>query len=280
MKLGAAPETARARPGQRGSVRLSFERRGGRTVLRERYASAPFGAVRAHYPDGFGTAEVQITNPSGGILGGDHLDLEVSVAPGTAATVLTQAANKAYRGNESIQKADFHLGDCALLEYLPHHLIPYPGSSYNQTTTFRLAPDAALLTWDAYSAGRIARDERFVFDALHSKATILRDGISEVVDGFHLSGNAEGGPEHFGGYSYMASAYIAAPADLAPLAEQLHDSLAPMQGTLASASAPAANLCAVRILTHNATALYALLNITRETTRNFLGLPAPTRAIS
>jgi urease accessory protein len=65
--------------GQRGSLRLSFEPGENRTVLAGWYTSAPFGSVRSNYPDDSGIAEVQITNPSGGILGSDHLELEISL---------------------------------------------------------------------------------------------------------------------------------------------------------------------------------------------------------
>lgn len=95
---GEAAGLARAPGGQRGALRLGFGRRGERTVLADRHASAPFGAVRANYPDGSGMPEVQITNPSDGILGGDRLEIEADLAPGSSATVLTQAANKAYGG--------------------------------------------------------------------------------------------------------------------------------------------------------------------------------------
>jgi urease accessory protein len=141
--------TRTKKTGQRGSLRLSFEPKDNRTVLAGRYTSSPFGAVRANYPDGSGIAEVQITNPSGGILGGDRLELEISLAPGSSATILTQAATKAYRGETSGQRALFRVGEGAFLEYLPHHLIPYSGSDYRQETTFQLAPDSTLITWDA-----------------------------------------------------------------------------------------------------------------------------------
>lgn len=277
MRLDVTPGAARA--GQRGVLRLLFERRGGRMVLARKYSSAPFGAVRAHYPDGSGVPEVQITNPAGGILGGDHLRMEVSLSSGASATVLTQAANKAYRGVESVQRAGFHVGEGALLEYLPHHLIPYPGSSYRQTTQFHLASDATLLTWDAYAAGRIARDERFAFDGLHNRTTILRDGTERAIDAFHLPGNADD-HEPFGGYSYLASAYITAPTDLTPLAEKVHDALTRTPETLASASAPAPDLCVARVLAQDAITLYTLLNRSREVARKFLDLPTPARAIS
>jgi hypothetical protein len=147
------------RTGQHGSLWLSFEPKDDRTVLAGRYTRSPFGTVRANYPDGSGIPEVQITNPSGGILGGDSLKLEISLSPGSSATILTQAANKAYRGASSEQRAFFRVGEGAFFEYLPHHLIPYSGSDYRQVTAFDLAPDSTLITWDAYAAGRVARLE-------------------------------------------------------------------------------------------------------------------------
>ncbi|MBA3426154.1 MAG: urease accessory protein UreD [Rubrobacter sp.] len=165
--VGELPEHGQT--GHRGGLRLSFGRRGERTVLGERFASAPFGVVRANYPDGSGMAEVQITNPSGGILGGDHLEMDVAVAPDASATVITQAANKAYRGAESSQQAIFRVEGGAFLEYLPHHLIPYPGSDYRQRAVLHLAPEATLITWDAFAAGRVARGERFAFTRLRSR---------------------------------------------------------------------------------------------------------------
>ena len=41
--------------------------------------------------------EVQATNSSGGVLGGDRLQAEMDLAPGSSVTVPTRAANKAYR---------------------------------------------------------------------------------------------------------------------------------------------------------------------------------------
>ncbi len=232
--------------------------------------------MKANYPDGSGIPEVQITNPSGGTLGGDRLGAEVHLAPGSPATVLTQAANKAYRGVEASQKAVFRVGEDAFLEYLPHHLIPYAGSNYSQETTFHLAPDATLLAWDAFSAGRVARGERFAFDRLRARTGISRDGRTEAMDGLDLAG----GDERFGGYSYTAAVYILAAGDLGPLAEELHDLLAGLSGALASASAPAPGLCVARILTDGAPELYRALNGVRALVRESFGFPAPAREVA
>lgn len=245
-------------------------------MLAGRYSGAPFGAVRAGYGDASGAAEVQVTNPSGGILGGDELRMEVSLAPGCSATVLTQAANKAYGGPEARQDASFEVGEGAVLEYLPHHLIPYASSNYFQRTEISLARSATLLAWDAFSAGRIARGERFAYSRLFSRTRITRDGLPEVIDGFDLSP----GGEPFGGYSYLAGFYILAPLDLAPLADGLHEALLPGgPRILASASALSFGLCAVRILARDATALYRALNTCRAASRAHLGLPPPSREV-
>ena len=262
------------RAGQRGSLRLEFSPRGGRTALVRRHASTPFGAVKAGYPDGSGNAEVQVTNPSGGVLGGDRLDMKVSLAPDAAATIITQGATKAYQGLTAEQNSIFDLGNNACLEYLPHHLIPYAGSNFRQTTDFRLDDSATLIYWETFSAGRVARDERFGYESLSSRTRIFRGGIPQVVEGFDLSS----GGEPFGGYSYIGSLYILASADLSSLAEELHDGLTG-NGVLASAGVPVDGLCAVRILSEGAHDLYRGLNVCRLTARSFLGLTPPPREV-
>ena len=99
--------------------------------------------------------------------------------------------------------------------------------------------------------------------------------MPEATDGFDLLG----GGERFGGYSYVASAYVSAPQDLAPLAEELHDFLSRLPETLASASAPTSRLCAVRVMATGAGALYGALNGFRGISRRILGRPAPAREV-
>ena len=267
--------TTPTRLGQRGSLRLAFEFQRGRTILSGRHASTPFGAVRASYPDASGMAEVHITNPAGGVLGGDCLNMEISLAPGSAATILTQGATKVYRGDVARQDAFFEVGENALLEYLPHHLIPYAGSSYRQITEFSLAEGATLVAWDACAAGRVARGERFGFDSLINRTRVFREGAPEVVDGFKLSG----GGEPFGGYSYLGALYLVSPENLSSLAEKLHSSVSSIPGSLSSASVPAPSLCVVRALTRDAPTLYRTLNECRATARSLLGFPAPPRQV-
>jgi urease accessory protein len=268
------------RTGQHGELRLKLEKRGAKTSLTGRYFTVPFGPTWAIYPDATGTPELQITHPAGGVLGGDGYEIDVTLEADACATVLTTGATKAYRGPQALQRAVFRIGQGAFLEHLPHHVIPFAGSAYRQETTFRLAPDATLLAWDAYSAGRVARGERFAFTALSNRTRLFRGNVSEILEGFDLPG----GGEPFGGYSYLGTVYASAPRDLAPqglelLAEELHAALSGSPVTLASASTPAPGLCVTRVLARGAPALYRALNAARAAAREFLELPPPAREL-
>lgn len=238
----------------------------------------PFGPTWAIYPPGAeDIPELLVITPAGGIVGGDRYDIDVTLGPGAAASVLTTGATKVYRGPDSCQSAVFRADEGALLEYLPHHAIPFADSSHRQDSTFYLSEGATLLCWEAYSAGRVGRGERFAFSTLASRTRIFRDGVPEIVDGFELSG----GGEPFGGYPYTATVYACAPRALDTLAGQLHALLSELPGTLASSSTPASasGLCVTRVLARNAPSLYRALNGCRRVIRDHLGLPEPVRKV-
>jgi len=254
-------------------VRLA--QRDGVTAIARRFSQAPFGPAHLTFPDGSGIPEIQITNPGGGTLGGDHLDLEVVAEAHCRATVATQAATKVYRGPLAVQRAELRLAPNAFLEYLPHHVIPYASSNYRQETAVDLAASATLIAWEPVSAGRLALGERFAFSTLSTRLRVVRDGILAAVDGCELVQ----GEEPFGGYSYTATVFVVAPRDLRRLADELHAFLTTLP-LYASASAPADGLVAARILAGNAPALYRALNGSRAIARAELGLPLPPRSVN
>jgi urease accessory protein len=231
-------------------------------------------------PDTSGMPEVMLTNPGGGVLGGDRLDLAVTLCPGARATVCTQGATKVYRGPGATQVSHVSVGPGAVLEHLPHHVIPFAGSQWRQQTVIELAPDARLLAWEAVSAGRVARGERFAFTSLSTRLTVRRGGRPELVDGYELSGSElPGDGEPFGGFSYLASACVLAPDDLSALAEQLAVLLADRGDVLASASTPAEGLVTVRVLATTAPSLIRALLAVRRAVRPALGLADPPREV-
>jgi len=241
-------------------------------VIAERHFHAPLGSVRASYPDASGTAFVVTTHPAGGVLGGDRLDVRVELAEGARATLLDQGATQAYRGSPARRRTVLRVADGAVLEHLPHHVIPFAGSSLALETRFELDATGTLIAWDALAAGRVARGERFAFDRLSSRTALLRSGLPVVRDGVELGR----GGEPFAGASYLGAGYVAAPMDLAPLADEIHEALIGGRGVLGSASAPVMGVCVARVLCEGAPELYESLGRVRALARRALGLvPAP-----
>ena len=81
--------------------------RGGRAALADLFQQ---GSARAILPrvDGDVT-EVVFLNTSGGLTGGDRLDLALTLAPGLCATATTQTAERAYRSAAGVARAEVRL---------------------------------------------------------------------------------------------------------------------------------------------------------------------------
>ncbi|HEU4437610.1 MAG TPA: urease accessory protein UreD, partial [Methylomirabilota bacterium] len=108
-----------------------------------------------------GAATLLLLNPTGGVLAGDRLEMEISLGPDSAACLSTPSATRVYRspGPPAVQRVAIDLGRGATLEWLPDHLIPSPGARLRQSTGIALGPDATLLYLDAWAVGRAARGE-------------------------------------------------------------------------------------------------------------------------
>jgi urease accessory protein len=72
-----------------------------------------------------GTAYLILLNPTGGVLGGDHLVTEIVQQSGTHVCLTTPSATRIYRTCErpAILETTIRLGEGAALEYLPDHVI-------------------------------------------------------------------------------------------------------------------------------------------------------------
>ena len=193
-----------SRTGRDGGLRLAFESRDGRTVLRERRFTLPLQALEPMDLDGDGAATLLLLNPTGGILAGDRLDTDISLGPGCRVCLSTPSATRVYRspGPPAVQRITIGIARGASLEWMPDHLIPSPGARLRQATEITLAADATLLHLDAWAAGRLARGEAWGFDLLDT-SLLVRDAVGPLLhERCILSGSAGrdglGGTEGFG----------------------------------------------------------------------------------
>lgn len=135
---------------------------------------------------------VSVLNPTGGLVGGDRLVIDVEAGPGTHACLTTPSATKVYRttGAPAVQNVVLRVGAGALMEWVPDHTIPFAGSAFRQSIQVEMAEGARLILVDAFAAGRVARGETWRF-ALLDSALRVRDALGWLlVDRIVLSGDA------------------------------------------------------------------------------------------
>jgi urease accessory protein len=195
-----------ARVGRDGALRLRFERRGAANVVagcRYRLPLQVLAPVALDDP----AAIVSILNPTGGLVGGDRLTIDVHAAAGSHAVLTTPSATRVYRADaeRTEQTVRLALGPGAVVEWVPDHTIPFAGSGFRQTIDVDLDETAGLILLDAFAAGRIARGEAWRFTLLESAVSIHdRRGVV-LHDRFVLHGSAFGDGSEWDGLGFAES---------------------------------------------------------------------------
>jgi len=200
---GAIFSSTPERVGRDGALQLRFERRGVGTVVAACRSTVPLQVLAPlALPDP--AAVVSILNPTGGLVGGDRLVIEVEAGRGAHACLTTPSATKVYRTDGAPARQDVlvRVGPGAVVEYVPDHTIPFEGSDLRQTLRAEVSAGARLLVVDAFAAGRVGRGEVWRFARLES-ALIVSDAAGWLLrDRFVLAGSgpwaatglAEGAP--------------------------------------------------------------------------------------
>ena len=191
-----------SRVGRDGTLALDFERRGGVSVLAQCRFRLPVQVLAPVALDD-AAAVVSMLNPTGGLVGGDRLCIDVRVGAGAHACLTTPSATKVYRtaGEVAVQEARLRVEAGATMEWVPDHTIPFAGSAFRQSIVVDLGPGARLILVDAFAAGRVARDECWRFhlldSALHVRDAagwLLRDRFVLGTGAWDRLGFTEGAP--------------------------------------------------------------------------------------
>ncbi|MGJ3264496.1 MAG: urease accessory protein UreD [Salinarimonas sp.] len=153
-------------------------------------AIAERGGYRVRFVGGAARCEGVYLNTGGGLAGGDNLALDVSLAPGAAATLTTQAAEKVYRAQEhpTVMRVGLDLGPGAALDWLPQEQILFEGARLHRTIDVALAADARLLLVESAIFGRLAMGETVETGALHDRWRIRRAGRLVFAEDLRLEG--------------------------------------------------------------------------------------------
>jgi len=122
-------------------------------------------------------AQAAIITTSGGVVGGDRLDLTMVTHAHAQVQYVAQAAEKIYRsaGPDSHICVDLQAGPDSWLEYLPQETILFQGARLRRRTRLFWGPQARILAGEMLVFGRTAMGERFTRGLLHEEWQIWRE---------------------------------------------------------------------------------------------------------
>lgn len=175
-----------AAAGWQARLRLGFalDPRTRRTLLTQRRHEGPLQVQRPFYPEGDGACHVYILHPPGGVVGGDGLELDVTLATGAQVLLTTPSANRFYRsaGPVARQTQRLVVAAGAALEWLPQETIVFDGARAQSLTRVELTGDARFLGWEILCLGRPAAGEAFTHGIFLQGVELWRDGLPLVLE--------------------------------------------------------------------------------------------------
>lgn len=185
-----------------GELVISFVRRGPATVLADLRQQ---GCLKARFPRTDGWTEAVMLNSSGGVAGGDRLDLTLAVGPGGQASFSAQAAERFYRALPEDPPARLRtrltIAEGAAAEWLPQDSILFDDAALDRVLDVDLAEDATFTGLETLVFGRIAMGETVarlrLADTIRLRRAgrlILHDAVRHDGDTAPLAARAALGP--------------------------------------------------------------------------------------
>ena len=160
-------------------------------------------------------AHLMVLSPTGGVLQGDELDIDVTARDRATLRVATQSATRMHASPETAahQHVRLRASGGAYLEHLPRPTILFDGARLAQRYDVEADGDATVVLADALVSGRLRRGERYGFASFASRLEIRVDGEPVVVEAGEMApGRCVPGPVVTGGQPAVASLYAVGPA--------------------------------------------------------------------
>ena len=251
--------------GWHGHLQLDYRRDGGRTTALDRH-HGPLRVLRRLYPEGDAVCHHVLVHPPGGIVGGDVLELDATLQPGSHALITTPGATRFYRsaGPLAAQQVRATLAAGARLEWLPLETLAYRRCEAENRLHFTLSPGAQMIGWDVLALGLPAANQPFdagrYLQQLELPGVWLERGRIDGSDRVLLDS-----PLGLAGHTVMATMWL---ADGGPLGRERTELLidaaralidASPLATTAGITAAHESLLVLRVLAHRVEPAMALL---------------------
>lgn len=154
-----------------------------KSVVAKSRQNGPLTIQSPFYPEG-DVCHLYLLHPPAGIVGGDYLQLDVSVVDNGAALITTPGATKFYRTNGKVahQKQFFKVKAGSSLEWLPQETIYFPDANAQLSTIIHMENDAHFLGWDIHCLGLPVNDLDFGSGKAKIGMQVFRDGEPLFID--------------------------------------------------------------------------------------------------
>jgi urease accessory protein len=201
--------------GWRGTLALEYRRDGERTLVHDRH-DGPLRVLRSLHPEGAGVCHSVLVHPPGGIVGGDVLEIEITVGADAHALVTTAGATRFYRsaGDAAEQSLALRADAGSRFEWLPLESIAYSGCLATNRMRFDLQPGAETIGWDVTALGLPASSLPFeagrFTQAIELPGRWIERGVARADDRRLLES-----PVGWAGRPVLAVLWFAAGGDLA-----------------------------------------------------------------
>jgi urease accessory protein len=209
-----------------GVARIGFAARDSHTRLATLYQQAPLRVLFPRAPAGDPPHAVLVTT-SGGLVGGDRLEVEIGAGQDARALVTTQAAEKVYRstGAAAAVTVALRASAGAWLEWYPQETILFDRARLRRRTNLRLEPGARVLAGEILVFGRRAHGERLRTGSLRDLWQVQSGDRLVWADALRLEGDIAAqlaAPFGFAGANASAT-LVYAGADAAAWRDALRD---------------------------------------------------------
>jgi len=212
------------------SLTLGFEHGQRGTVLRHCAHSGPLYVQKAFYPEGRELAHAYLLHPPGGMVSGDHLEVNVQAGENTAVLITTPGAGRVYRARTDRTAQYLHnqleVAQGSSVEWLPQETIVYPDAQAILNTHFNLHANSRCIAWDVISLGLPACGQVFGAGSLQQTMQVHLDGRLVLRERMLLDRQSQNSYAAMAGFQSkpVCGLMIAGPFDTA-LDEELESAL-------------------------------------------------------
>ncbi len=173
-----------------GEAVLAVRAQAGVTRLADLHQRDPL-SLRLPQPGRGDIFEASLITTSGGIVGGDRLNVAIAAGEGARLRVYPQAAEKVYRslGTDSRIAVVLKAEAGAWLEWLPQETILFDGARLRRDTAVDLEQGAQVLAGEFLVFGRRASGESLSHGLIHDGWRLRRGGRLIWADALHAEGD-------------------------------------------------------------------------------------------